>query len=58
MNNKKLKKLSLANLFTGYFMMLMFILLVFLNRSTEHVVTADVIEDGENLFHEVYKDEE
>ena len=58
MNNKKLKKLSLANLFTGYFMMLMFILLVFLNRSTEHVVTADAIEDEENLFYEVYKDEE
>lgn len=58
MNNKKLKKLSLANLFTGYLMMLMFILLVFLNRSTEHVVTANTIENEENLFHEVYKDAE
>ena len=58
MNNKKLKKLSLANLFTGYLMMLMFILLVFLNRSTEHVVAANTIENEENLFHEVYKDTE
>lgn len=58
MNKNKLKKLSLINVLTGYLMMFMFILLIFLNRSTEHVVAAAVAENEENLFHEVYEDEE
>ena len=50
MNDKKLKRLSLINVITGYVMMSLFILLVLLNRSTTPEIVNVVDEDPEGLF--------
>jgi hypothetical protein len=61
MNNKKLKRFSLINLFVGYMMIFFFIILVSLNRHqeviVEEVAAANKVEYVDDLFNGVHKDE-
>ena len=52
MKTKKLKRLSVANLITGYVMMGLFIILIMLNRSTDVVAepSAQIDDDPDGLF--------
>lgn len=64
MKNKNLRKLSILNLCTGYFMLFSFILLVMLNRGTEAKVEHKLIVSGNNkevseedLFNGIHEEE-
>ena len=60
MNNKKLKRLSVINLITGYAMVFLLILLVALNRQADPPLEVAAAEDAvyfEELFNGVHPDE-
>ena len=62
MKTKKLKRLSLVNLITGYVMAGLFVLLVMLNRSPDVIAEEIVINNtddvyADDLFNSVHEDD-